>query len=138
MAIAESRPAFLASGRQLSHVVVSESPEKIPDDRDDLQVGDASLLIVEDDIHYARILSDLARSKGFKVLVATRGAEGLALAREYHPTAVSLDVFLPDMLGWTVLNHLKQDPYHSSYSRSVADNGRGPSAWSWRGVLSRS
>ncbi len=110
MAIAESRPAFLASGRQLSHVVVSESPEKIPDDRDDLQVGDASLLIVEDDIHYARILSDLARSKGFKVLVATRGAEGLALAREYHPTAVSLDVFLPDMLGWTVLNHLKQDP----------------------------
>ena len=32
------------------------------------------------------------------------------LAREYHPSAVSLDVFLPDMLGWTVLNHLKQDP----------------------------
>ncbi len=39
-----------------------------------------------------------------------RGAEALALAQEYHPTAVSLDVFLPDMLGWTVLNHLKQDP----------------------------
>jgi CheY-like chemotaxis protein len=39
-----------------------------------------------------------------------KGAEALALAREYHPTAVSLDVFLPDMLGWTVLNHLKQDP----------------------------
>ena len=39
-----------------------------------------------------------------------RGAEALALAREFHPTAVSLDVFLPDMLGWTVLNHLKQDP----------------------------
>ena len=39
-----------------------------------------------------------------------RGAEALALAREYHPSAVSLDVFLPDMLGWTVLNHLKQDP----------------------------
>ena len=32
------------------------------------------------------------------------------MAREFHPTAVSLDVFLPDMLGWTVLNHLKQDP----------------------------
>ena len=39
-----------------------------------------------------------------------RGAEALALAREYYPTAVSLDVFLPDMLGWTVLSHLKQDP----------------------------
>ena len=42
--------------------------------------------------------------------MATRGAEALALAQEFHPTAVSLDVFLPDMLGWTVLNHLKQDP----------------------------
>ncbi len=106
----ESRPAFLAAGRQLAHVVVSESPERIPDDRADLQPGDASLLIVEDDTHYARILADLARSKGFKVLVAGKGAEGLSLAREYRPTAVSLDVFLPDMLGWTVLNHLKQDP----------------------------
>ena len=60
--------------------------------------------------HYARVLCDLSRDKGFKVLVALRGAEALALAREFHPTAVSLDVFLPDMLGWTVLNHLKQDP----------------------------
>jgi CheY-like chemotaxis protein len=39
-----------------------------------------------------------------------RGADALALAREFHPTAVSLDVFLPDMLGWTVLSQLKQDP----------------------------
>ncbi len=69
-----------------------------------------SCLIVEDDPHYARVLCDLARDKGFKVLVATRGAEALALAREFHPTAISLDVFLPDMLGWTVLNHFKQDP----------------------------
>jgi CheY-like chemotaxis protein len=68
------------------------------------------LLIVEDDIRYARILCDLSREKGFKVLVALRGTEALMLAREFHPTAVSLDVALPDMLGWTVLNHLKQDP----------------------------
>ena len=68
------------------------------------------LLIVEDDPHYARVLCDLSRDKGFKVLVAHAGAEALALAREFHPTAISLDVFLPDMLGWTVLNHLKQDP----------------------------
>ena len=71
---------------------------------------DAVLLIVEDDPHYARVMVDLARDKGFKVLVATRGAEALALAREYRPTAISLDVFLPDMLGWTVLSQLKQDP----------------------------
>jgi CheY-like chemotaxis protein len=65
---------------------------------------------VEDDPHYARVLVDLSHDKEFKVLVAMGGAEALALAREFHPTAVSLDVFLPDMLGWTVLNHLKQDP----------------------------
>jgi len=68
------------------------------------------LLIVEDDPHYARVLRDLSHDKGFKVLVAGRGADALTLAREFHPSAVSLDVFLPDMLGWTVLNHLKQDP----------------------------
>jgi len=84
--------------------------ERIPDDRDNLRPEDAVLLIVEDDPHYVRVLRDLSRDKGFKVLVATGGAEALALAKEFRPTAVSLDVFLPDMLGWTVLNHLKQDP----------------------------
>ncbi len=71
--------------------------------------GEAVLLIVEDDPHYGRVLCDLSRDKGFKVLLAQTGAEALALAREYNPTAISLDVFLPDMLGWTILNHLKQD-----------------------------
>ena len=83
--------------------------EQIEDDRNNLQEGDAVLLIVEDDPHYARVLRDLSRDQGFKVLAATRGADALVLAREFHPTAISLDVFLPDMLGWTVLNHLKQD-----------------------------
>jgi HAMP domain-containing protein/CheY-like chemotaxis protein/signal transduction histidine kinase len=96
---------------QLSKVTISEVPvERIVDDRDNLQPDDRVLLIVEDDPHYARVLCDLSHDKGFKVLVAMRGAEALALAREFRPTAVSLDVFLPDMLGWTVLNHLKQDP----------------------------
>src|SRR5437763_11922114 len=84
--------------------------EVLEDDRNNIQAGDAVLLIVEDEVHYARILCDLSREKGFKVLVALRGAEALALAREFHPTAITLDVFLPDMLGWTVLNHLKQNP----------------------------
>jgi HAMP domain-containing protein/CheY-like chemotaxis protein len=84
--------------------------EQISDDRENLQTDDAVLLIVEDDPHYARVLRDLSHDNGFKVLMASRGSEALALAREFHPTAVSLDVFLPDMLGWTVLNHLKQDP----------------------------
>jgi len=90
--------------------VAVHAPEQIPDDRANLGVNDPILLIVEDDPHYARVLCDLSHDKGFKVLVASRGTEALALAREFHPSAVSLDVFLPDMLGWTVLNHLKQDP----------------------------
>jgi CheY-like chemotaxis protein len=55
-------------------------------------------------------MSDLAHEKGFKVVIAARGADAIALARQYQPTAVSLDVFLPDMLGWTVLSQIKQDP----------------------------
>jgi CheY-like chemotaxis protein len=68
------------------------------------------LLIVEDDPHYARIIIDLARDKGFKVLLAMRGDDALDVAKQYQPTAVSLDVFLPDMLGWNVLSQLKQNP----------------------------
>ncbi|WP_249135889.1 MULTISPECIES: HAMP domain-containing protein [unclassified Bradyrhizobium] len=84
--------------------------EQLPDDRLNLEAGDTILLIVEDDPHYARVLIDLARDKGFKVLVANRGAEALELAKQFQPTAVSLDVFLPDMLGWTVLSQLKHNP----------------------------
>ncbi len=98
-AVNESSPARLAEF----------ASREISDDRENVHPGDAVLLVVEDDRHYAQILTDLARDKGFKVLLASRGAEALALAHEFHPSAVSLDVFLPDMLGWTVLNHLKQD-----------------------------
>ncbi|MBC7793359.1 MAG: response regulator, partial [Clostridia bacterium] len=62
------------------------------------------------DPHYARILLGLARDSGFKGIVAAKGAHALTLARQYRPSAISLDIFLPDMLGWTVLNQLKLDP----------------------------
>ena len=84
--------------------------EHIPDDRLDIQFGDLSLLIVEDDPHYARILAGLARDQGFKVLIAARGADAIVLAQQFTPSAISLDVFLPDTLGWNVLSQLKQNP----------------------------
>jgi CheY-like chemotaxis protein/signal transduction histidine kinase/HAMP domain-containing protein len=105
-------PAVGSSGYKsaMGAIRVAEIPqEHIPDDRGRIVPGDAALLIVEDDPHYARIMADLAHDGGFKVLVATRGTEALALAQEYRPSAVSLDVFLPDMLGWTVLSQLKQN-----------------------------
>ncbi|QYR53307.1 hybrid sensor histidine kinase/response regulator [Lysobacter soyae] len=83
--------------------------ESIEDDRTQLGEGEPCLLVIEDDPNYASVLRDLGRSRGFKVLVANRGAEGLRLAREFKPVAITLDVFLPDMLGWTVLSRLKQD-----------------------------
>ena len=90
-------------------VVYERAVQPIPDDRLSIEPGDEVLLIVEDDPHYARIITDLAKDLGFKVLVASKGADALTLAREFQPTAVSLDVFLPDMLGWTVLSQLKQN-----------------------------
>ena len=81
---------------------------EIADDRESLSGTAPVLLVVEDDPHYARVLVDLARERGFEVLLARTGTEALNLARKYPLTAVSLDVFLPDMLGWTVLSHLKR------------------------------
>jgi HAMP domain-containing protein/CheY-like chemotaxis protein len=84
--------------------------EHVEDDRDALAPGEKTVLIIEDDRPYARMLLEAAHAKGFKGLVAHDGAEALSLARKFDLAAVTLDVFLPDMLGWTVLNKLKHDP----------------------------
>ena len=99
-----------AEGRPVAAILPVAREERLPDDRDDIEPGDAVFLIIEDDPHYARILLGLARDHGFKGIVATKGAAGLALARQHRPAAITLDIFLPDMLGWTVLNQLKLDP----------------------------
>ncbi|HEX2835637.1 MAG TPA: HAMP domain-containing protein [Thermoanaerobaculia bacterium] len=88
-------------------VVIIE--EQVPDDRDTIQTGDRTVLIVEDDITFARILLDMAHEKGFKGIVATRGETALQLAGRFRPDAITLDIQLPDMEGWTVLDRLKHD-----------------------------
>jgi CheY-like chemotaxis protein/signal transduction histidine kinase len=95
---------------QMPTIIYERVAQPIPDDRMSIEPGDAVLLIVEDDPHYAGILIELAKEHGFKVLVASKGGDALSLAQEFRPTAISLDVFLPDMLGWTVLSQLKQNP----------------------------
>src|SRR5581483_1712564 len=83
---------------------------KLDDDRNGIQPGDPVLLIVEDDPAFAGILMERARSHGLKVIAALRGSSALSLARTFKPHAITLDVRLPDMSGWTVLDHLKHDP----------------------------
>jgi HAMP domain-containing protein/signal transduction histidine kinase/CheY-like chemotaxis protein len=85
-------------------------PIDVPDDRESIQPGDEVLLIVEDDPTFARILIDLAHERKLKVVVAPNGAKGLLLARELAPGAISLDIRLPDMAGWTIIDRLKHDP----------------------------
>jgi CheY-like chemotaxis protein len=103
-------PAAGLGAATLPVLAVAKAEEVVADDRDTIRDGDSVLLIVDDDAHYARVLLGLARDKGFKGIVANRGQAALSLARQYLPTAITLDVFLPDMLGWTVLNSLKLDP----------------------------
>jgi HAMP domain-containing protein/CheY-like chemotaxis protein/GAF domain-containing protein len=85
-------------------------PSEVEDDRDAIEVGDRVVLIVEDDAGFAGTVLEIARERGFKGLVALRGDTGLALAREFRPDAIVLDLSLPVLDGWTVLDRLKRHP----------------------------
>ncbi len=112
---------FVSSASPVQLSVVEHPIEKIPDDRENLQPDDAILLIVEDDPHYARVLCDLSRDKGFKVLVASRGAEALAVGagipsyrrvpRCFPPRHARLDGAEPFEAG----------PSHTAHSGSDVD-----------------
>src|SRR5262249_17999189 len=82
---------------------------EVGDDRDNIQPGDRVLLIVENDLGFARFLLDAAREKGFRGLVTSLGAAALAMTREFKPDALTLDIYLPDIDGWRVLERLKND-----------------------------
>jgi signal transduction histidine kinase/CheY-like chemotaxis protein/HAMP domain-containing protein len=79
------------------------------DDRDAIGPGDLVALIVDNDVGFARFVLDTAREQGFKGIVTSFGAAGVALARERPPSVVILDICLPDLDGWRVLSRLKRD-----------------------------
>jgi HAMP domain-containing protein/signal transduction histidine kinase/DNA-binding response OmpR family regulator len=107
-------------------VLPIEREDVVSDDRDSLDPDDLVLLIIEDDPHYARVLLGLAHDKGFKGVVVGKGSLGLSMAKQFRPTAIVLDVYLPDMLGWAVLNQLKLDPEtrHIPVQIASVDEGR--------------
>src|SRR5262249_3044155 len=129
-----------AKGPELGTVpAVAEAPATAPesvlllnelgDDRDRLQAGDRVVLIIDNDENFARFLLDLAHEHGCKALVALSGAGGIALAREFQPDAITLDIRLPDIDGWKVLSRLKNDlsvrqiPVHVISTDEQCENG---------------
>jgi len=101
----------------------------LPDDRNSLKPGDVVILIVEDDPAFARVLMDLVHKRGYRALHAGDGEEGLKLAREFAPTGILLDVMLPGMDGFAVIEKLKADratrhlPVH--FISATDDQGKG-------------
>jgi HAMP domain-containing protein/signal transduction histidine kinase/DNA-binding response OmpR family regulator len=102
----------LDAGTHLARVpeTSSASPRAVVDDRERIRDGDRVLLIIEDDERFARILVNLAGDSGFKAIVATRGDTGIAMANEFRPDAITLDVQLPVIGGLSVFEHLKRNP----------------------------
>ena len=98
-----SAPAF-------DPAVLLDHKPAVDDDREQIADGDRVVLIVEDDADFARTELAMARERGFKGIVAVRGDEGVALAHEYKPDAIILDMGLPVQDGWQVLEHLKRHP----------------------------
>ncbi len=85
-------------------------PESFDDDRATIEPGDRVLLIIENDVNFNKILLEMAREKGFRGLCALDGDAGLKLAHAFEPDAITLDIDMPGMDGWAVLDRLKHHP----------------------------
>ena len=97
------------SSREAAPVPRAYGEGQILDDRDALNPQNRLLLVIEDDAAFAKILFDLSHELNFQCLIAHTAAEALQLAKRYLPSAVILDVGLPDNSGLSVLDRLKQD-----------------------------
>ena len=82
----------------------------INDDRERIEEGDRTVLVIENDQNFAKVLLDMAREKGFKGVVELDGEAGLTAARDIRPDAITLDIDMPGMNGLEVLDRLKRDP----------------------------
>ncbi len=105
VAMIDRGPVVLAEADGEPAALVNE----VGDDRDSIQQGDRVLLIVENDLAFARFLLEAAREHGFKGLVTSLGAAALTMTRQYQLDALALDIVLPDIEGWRVLDRLKND-----------------------------
>jgi signal transduction histidine kinase/DNA-binding response OmpR family regulator/CHASE3 domain sensor protein len=90
--------------------VATDIPESIPDDRGETTPRDRSILIVEDDTNFAKVLLDFTRKRGYKGIVSVRGDEAVDLARQFLPVGILLDIQLPVKSGWEVMEELKSRP----------------------------
>jgi HAMP domain-containing protein/signal transduction histidine kinase/CheY-like chemotaxis protein len=84
-------------------------PNGASDDRDTIRPDDRVVLIIENDLGFARVMLDAMRARGFKGLVTPLGAAALTMIREHNVDLVTLDILLPDIEGWRVLARLKND-----------------------------
>src|SRR5205823_10342127 len=105
----ESRSAVPVAVAVEELTTAETSAEEVDDDRHDIRPNDRILLVIEDDAAFARVLIDEAHARGFKAVVATRGAAAITLAGQLRPHAITLDIRLPDISGWRILNQLKHD-----------------------------
>jgi CheY-like chemotaxis protein len=83
--------------------------EFLADDRNEITKGDKVLLVIEDDVSSAKSLMQIAKDKGYRCLCAGDGHSGLVMAKTYQPSAIILDLGLPDVDGLQVLEQLKFD-----------------------------
>ncbi|MDD5168346.1 MAG: PAS domain S-box protein, partial [Syntrophales bacterium] len=106
-AVTEDLRASVAESRTFTP---APAVETVPDDREQLAEDDKTILIIEDDPQFARILKNQCHARGFKCLAAATGEEGLDLVKRHRPRGIILDLKLPGMDGWSVLSALKDAP----------------------------
>lgn len=125
IAVETPKPQQNAKSTVSEKYVSTTIPESIPDDRKNVKPGDKVMLIIEDDINFAKSLLDYTRKRGYKGIVAVRGDEGIMLAKQFSPHGVLLDIQLPVKSGWEVMEELKGDiqtrhiPVHIMSSHEV-------------------